>query len=246
MSFKWMKSSPAIYCPVEKSEESSRSLTDGNKEGDVGQTAYESPQSSRNTKARELVQFVTCVLCVCILFAIGWQSSWHLPKPSSRYESKTLTCGNSTSDAKARGCVFDLLANNWVAPQCLDPYTESEYRSWLFSSERAHGPFPFFFDIEGTNRVPNEHSLSLRADGQTEHDRRVYTTREQHLNHCGFVLKRLHRSLEGKTTLNDEHGAYAHTEHCVKQLNLDNHRIMGQLVEECYIGYSTCTIEVPV
>lgn len=112
MSFRWIKTGADKYFPLEKSQESSRSLTDGDSDGCLETTVDEGPKGSRNLRAHELVQLANCVLCICILLSIGWQNSWHISTSHSQYESKTLTCGHSTSEAKARGCDFDLLADN--------------------------------------------------------------------------------------------------------------------------------------
>ncbi|GIZ43946.1 hypothetical protein CKM354_000715500 [Cercospora kikuchii] len=247
MVLAWPRNSSNTYSPLGSTEKGQQPVPSEEPETRGGIASWgRTPSTSRRSRGWEAVQIITCILCIAILLATIGQN---FRRPSTlpiKYRKETLTCGNTTHEAKSRGCVFDLLANNWVAPQCLDPFTESEYRSWLFSPERAHGSFPFFYDPEGRHRVPDEHALSLHADGPTEHDRRVYTTREQHLNHCIFVLKRLHRAMRGQVVLNDEHGAYAHTEHCATQLYLDNVSILDKLVEECYIGYANCTIDVPI
>jgi hypothetical protein len=70
--------------------------------------------------------------------------------------NKTITpqsCGNSTTEARALGCEFDLLSSIWLPPACLDRETSAEYREWLSSSERERGAFPFFADQNLTMRM---------------------------------------------------------------------------------------------
>ncbi|KAI0123237.1 hypothetical protein BJ170DRAFT_736497 [Xylariales sp. AK1849] len=204
-----------------------------------------SQTSSITQKARQIVLTIICIFCLWIVLLTAWRTSLHPIRPV-RYEKRTLECGNTTSEAEARGCVFDLLSHNWVAPPCLDPLSENEYREYIRSPERAFGPYPYFLDRDGKRKVPDERAFSLLANGPTLADQKVFTTREEHLAHCQFLLRRTHRAAQGKIRMNDENLQFWHAEHCIVELGQPDKKPMNELNEGFYVGYSPCTIEVPV
>ncbi|KAH6666766.1 hypothetical protein B0J14DRAFT_198740 [Halenospora varia] len=126
--------------------------------------------------------------------------------------TNSLHCGtsNTTAEAKALGCEFDLMSYSWTPKQCFDEETASEFREWVWESERQEGAFPFFYDQEGKNRVEDEHALS-QSFGEV-----IHTTQEEHLGHCTFMIRRIHRVAEsnGRLRLNSRFGTLAHTKHC--------------------------------
>lgn len=202
---------------------------------------------SRMQRAREALVYTLGILCLWILLVTAWRTTLHPVPRAVRYETRTLECGNTTDEAKARGCSFDLLSHNWVPPPCLDPLTESEYRAYISSPERAMGAYPYFLDAEGTRRVESEDAFSMLADGHPVlADQHVYTTREEHLAHCKFLLRRTHRAAERKVRLNDENAQFWHTAHCLEELSHPDRKPMNALNEGFFVGYSPCTIEVPV
>jgi hypothetical protein len=128
--------------------------------------------------------------------------------------NRTITpqsCGNSTTEAKALGCEFDLLSSIWLPPACLDHETNAEYREWLSDSERERGAFPFFTDQNLTKRITNEDELSERAFVRT------YGTWEQHLGHCVFLQRRLYRSMTGVFRMEEHFRNLGHMLHCTNE-----------------------------
>lgn len=52
--------------------------------------------------------------------------------------AKYISCGNSTEEARLKGCVYDTLLNAWVPSQCLDQEWIDEYQddaSWTAFAE---------------------------------------------------------------------------------------------------------------
>ncbi|KAK3357856.1 hypothetical protein B0T25DRAFT_540396 [Lasiosphaeria hispida] len=198
-------------------------------------------------KARSALAFTLGIFCGWILLVTAWRTTLHPVPRTVQYTTKTLECGNTTAEAEARGCSFDLLSHNWVPPPCLDSQTESEYRAYISSPERALGAYPYFLDAEGTKRVESERAFALLANGHPVlADQHVYTTREEHLAHCKFLLRRTHRAAQRKVRLNDENAGFWHTEHCLEELSHPNRKPLAALNEGFFVGYSPCTIEVPV
>ena len=118
-----------------------------------------------------------------------------------------LKCGNSSMEAQELGCVFDLLTNNWMPEYCSDPYTDAEYREWVFEADRRLGPWAFFHDENAEHRVTSERELS-RLVGT-----RIYTTTENHLAHCAFLARRMHRLVTGEVAAVADN-PFTHTLHC--------------------------------
>jgi len=108
------------------------------------------------------------------------------------------------------------------------------------------GPYPYFLDPEGKHRIADEHAFSLLANGPTLPDQHVYTTREEHLAHCRFLLMRIHRAAQRIVRLNDENAEFWHTKHCLGELSNPGRKPLDELNEGFYVGYSPCTIEVPL
>lgn len=120
-----------------------------------------------------------------------------------------LHCGNTTDEAVALRCEFDLLSNSWTPKECFDAETSTEFRQWLLSPER-YRQWPYFSDENATQWISNEEILSQRINNV------IWTTPEHHIGHCIFLLRRLHRIVEARGTIrmNSRFGQYSHTEHC--------------------------------
>ncbi|KAK2051543.1 hypothetical protein LY76DRAFT_479648, partial [Colletotrichum caudatum] len=122
-----------------------------------------------------------------------------------------LRCGNSSTEARALGCVFDLLTNNWMPRYCSDPATDSEYRAWVLKPERHLGSWAFYYDEKAGHQVASEEELSNLVGIH------VYTTLENHLAHCTFVARRMHRLAIGEVAA-VAHNTFAHTMHCTSAI----------------------------
>ncbi|KAF2715974.1 hypothetical protein K431DRAFT_236429 [Polychaeton citri CBS 116435] len=125
--------------------------------------------------------------------------------------STELHCGNSSTEARALGCVFDLLTNNWMPEYCSDPSTDAEYREWVLDPSRELGAWAFFYDDQAERQVGSEEELS---DLVGEH---VYTTTQNHLAHCAFIARRMHRLVTGEIFA-VTHNTFAHTVHCTSAI----------------------------
>ncbi|PNP80350.1 hypothetical protein FNYG_05949 [Fusarium nygamai] len=126
-------------------------------------------------------------------------------------QHRQLHCGNSSVEAQHLGCVFDLLTNNWMPEYCSDNITDSEYREWVFDPTRKLGPWAFFLDREAQHRVKSEQDLSELVGVH------VYTTTENHLAHCTFLARRMHRLTTGEIKA-VAHNTFAHTRHCTSSI----------------------------
>lgn len=197
---------------------------------------------------RQLLLSALGLSSVWIVLVTAWRTTLSPVPRGVRYEKQTLNCGNTTIEAKSRGCVFDLLSHNWVAPACLDPVSEGEYRAYVTDPARHFGPYPYYIDNDafegGLEHIDNETAFAQLADSPVLI--KVHTTREEHLAHCEFLLRRTARAADGKVRMNDENLHFWHTEHCLKELRNANRKSMDELNEAFYVGYSPCTVEIPV
>lgn len=153
-----------------------------------------------------------------------------------------LHCGtsNTTAEAISLGCEFDLMSYSWTPKPCFDEDTASEFREWVWESERHEGAFPFFYDHEGKNKVEDEQELS-QSFGKA-----IYTTQEEHLGHCSFMIRRIHRVAEsnGRLRLNSRYGTLAHTKHCsqevLKSLQRSDLSYLGGIHSRFGVSFERC------
>lgn len=122
-----------------------------------------------------------------------------------------LHCGNSSTEARKLGCVFDLLTNNWMPEYCSDPLTDGEYREWVLDSDRQLGAWAFYHDEEAQQKISSEEELSNMVGHH------VWTTTENHLAHCTFLARRMHRLVTGEIDA-VAHNTFAHTLHCTSSI----------------------------
>ena len=116
-------------------------------------------------------------------------------------------CGNSSSEAQALGCQFDILSFGWVPKECFDRDTAVEFHEWLLDPARKIS-FPFYTSQSDGEWLPNEDILSRRAGV-------LWMTQEEHLGHCLFFMKRLHRLMSRQGKVDSETVNFHHTTHCV-------------------------------
>lgn len=170
------------------------------------------PGASRHcytARCWKLVSLAVLSISLCILLL-----ALLLRVPPRSPENWNCGTSNTTAEAKALGCEFDILSYSWTPQPCLDKDTATEFHEWLQEPDRKMGPFPFFYDRQGRDRLQNEEELSL-AFGKTLH-----TTQEEHLGHCTFMMRRIHRVAEsnGRLRLNSRYGKLGHTKHCSNEV----------------------------
>ncbi|KAM0541199.1 hypothetical protein ACHAPJ_013339 [Fusarium lateritium] len=175
----------------------------------------------------------------CTIF--GYTMYLYVPSlTEEQRHPRQLHCGNSSTEAESLGCVFDLLTNNWMPEDCSDPITDNEYRDWVLAPDRQLGPWAFFLDSEAQHRVESKEELSELVDTH------VYTTRENHLAHCTFLARRMHRLTTGEIKA-VAHNTFAHTLQCTSAI-LDAISAPGPVGTESKIastfdvGIVSCTL----
>ncbi|KAK0616936.1 hypothetical protein B0T14DRAFT_568502 [Immersiella caudata] len=116
-------------------------------------------------------------------------------------------CGNSTSEALSRGCVFDALASAWLPPECRDDELTAEFNQ---SGPGVAGAWPYWAHDNGT--VPLT-TTDLARLGDTNGV--WYSTREWHLVHCNFYWRKLLRARQnGRPLVETRYDNMGHIVHC--------------------------------
>jgi hypothetical protein len=148
---------------------------------------------------------------------------------------ETSQCGNTTAEARALGCSYDLLSATWWPAACEDQSTAREFEEWLRSPKRVR-PWPFYRDKNGTQHLETLEELSEMAGKD------IWTTQEFHTGHCMLWWKRLHKSMEGRIATNIWAGEYHHTAHCSSLLLTTDWATVGEIVARVPSGggYGWC------
>ncbi|EKD17529.1 uncharacterized protein L3040_006643 [Drepanopeziza brunnea f. sp. 'multigermtubi'] len=114
-----------------------------------------------------------------------------------------LHCGDSLEEAKARGCIFDIVTANYIHRDCpLDFQDEFYYY-------QNGTPWTYWKDQRGTMPM----TLEELADADE-----YYSTDREHTIHCAFILKRQHAVMARGDRLDSMTGGFAHADHCVQYL----------------------------
>lgn len=145
----------------------------------------------------------------------------------------TLSCGNSTAEARALGCKFDPLSFLWVPEPCLDTEMSEAYQKAV----NWHG----YNDAEG------KEILDLDTMSERVEPFKYFTSIREHAVHCAYVWQKQHRGyLQGGLYLDDNSASFHHTRHCSEVLiyttDLDP-KALGSFTTETTVGFSSCLVE---
>lgn len=156
-----------------------------------------------------LVFVITSLLWILVLYAISHPSKhWNsASKMGGRHNvtsnAKLITCGNSTQEARALGCKYDILLNNWVPEPCVDQDFIDEYTD--------DGSWASFADEEMTQQITSIDELS-------EMDF-YYTSVRDHVNHCAVMWKKQFAELfDERPAFDTVIASTGHTDHCASYL----------------------------
>ncbi|KAK5080632.1 hypothetical protein LTR24_008468 [Lithohypha guttulata] len=119
------------------------------------------------------------------------------------YDSSThqdlRNCGGTPDEARAAGCVFDVMMQLWTPPECMDaPLSERflEKGNWTWYADG------------GAQRAYTDEEIR-----KGDHDV-VYVAQSYHRHHCIFAWERLVRAMRNQAPLIEELISYDHVMHC--------------------------------
>lgn len=147
-----------------------------------------------------------------------------LGPPTEPPKTHTYGCGENLAEAKARGCVFELMTISWVPPACHDPELDGEFRSLGLQ---------YFRDRSLTQEISYE-ELSERTEGYS------WSTNRYHLTHCSFMWRKMHRALNAGWRQTNHALDYEHTTHC--SMLTYNASLRGELdtLLPVVVGFERC------
>lgn len=148
---------------------------------------------------------VVCILCTALGICLGASfmyltSRWHQHHTSELHTSTnsnrvsldglSLDCGSSDAEAKANGCVFDVMIYAWVPPACYERDLAEEVidPSSHLAQYRAAGIFEWHAGPNFTQPLPQD------AEVLQEYDV-VWATMKWHQAHCLYFWRLLTRAV---------------------------------------------------
>jgi len=121
---------------------------------------------------------------------------------SNPYAGKTFElrdCGSNADEARANGCEYDVMMQEWTPPECID---------WSLSEKFLKaGNWTWYADASAS-KTYNETEIAL-GDHKV-----VYVDQSYHRHHCIFTWERLVRAMRTQRPLVEKLVDYDHVMHC--------------------------------
>lgn len=191
------------------------------------------PQDTPKTSRHELLYRIIWVAVPVLFTSVFWWiffTQHYFEKLDAKPLTKLLHCGNSTAEAKALGCQFDPLTVNWVPVPCMDMEVISEYEVAM-----AHG--------EAYSDKTKSQALSF---DQMSEAAEYWTSLDEHLTHCAYMLRIMHRRyLTGNQLMDDGGTDYVHTLHCTGKFidwGRDDPKFLADISTENHPGFTKCLV----
>lgn len=175
---------------------------------------YTSIDKDRRERPRDTrLGFLGAILIVAILSAALSSMATFIVMTSIKVEKhqQQFSCGETFDEAHQRGCTFDPLTLTWLHPKC-SQFGQKEFLE--ISKTSSNGSWEYWEDSAGLHELGGYETLSYLSAGSS-----YYTTQEEHLHHCMWMLMRVHDAATnpGKH-LDSKSGSYEHTKHCLEML----------------------------
>lgn len=117
----------------------------------------------------------------------------------TEHHREMRNCGSTPDEARAAGCVFDVMMQLWTPPECMDAPLSERFLE--------KGNWTWYADSNA------EHSYSDEEIRKGNHDV-VYVAQSYHRHHCIFAWERLVRAMRNQAPLIEELISYDHVMHC--------------------------------
>ncbi|ODA83225.1 hypothetical protein RJ55_01736 [Drechmeria coniospora] len=130
------------------------------------------------------------------------QGSHVVLKPSYIMKSP---CGSTATEARQRGCKFDIISFCWLPTECYDGELSRDFdamRTW-----------EWFRDFNKTEPLSHKQIMTGEFTG-------LYVNWEYHVRHCTAMWQKMHRAIlgQGKRAIDSYIGELPHTHHCGEML----------------------------
>lgn len=147
---------------------------------------------------------------VCLLALWGCfdllHRSWRIIQSERRV---SCNCGNSTAEAMALGCKFELLAGAWLPDACRDDELAEEFNH---AGPGPNGEWGYYDHRNGSKELTVA-EVAAYADRPSE---RYWTSFDWHLAHCIFYWRKQYRSRFNGLKVDSRHNTEGHIIHCGK------------------------------
>lgn len=114
--------------------------------------------------------------------------------------SEWIDCGHTASEARDRGCIFDLMLSTWIHESCYDGEMMNGYL--------RQGNHSYYYDEDMVHEMPEEEAR--RGEYTT-----IWTDGEFHLRHCVYLMDMQLRSYVTGRPIEVSIYNFGHTQHCV-------------------------------
>lgn len=147
-------------------------------------------------------------------------------RPADAVLENAYWCGHTPQEARAKGCVFDVVLYSWLAEPCFDAEMQEEFM------ERKENKW-FAHPGEVRDAVPIETVMA----GETT----LWWDWATHVHHCKYVFKKMTRILQNRQ-LGIPGGLMLdwHTQHCLNILTGDDYRPADEVVVVVTANFSSC------
>lgn len=114
-------------------------------------------------------------------------------------EQPIQDCGFTPDEARAKGCVFDVMMQLWTPAACFDEILSNRFLEV--------GNWTWYADPSAS------HVFTLEEMRKGEHDA-VYVAQDYHITHCIYAWEMLVRAMRNQSPLITELISYDHVIHC--------------------------------
>lgn len=114
-------------------------------------------------------------------------------------EAEIQNCGTTPDQARANGCIFDVMMQLWTPAACFDEVLSNRFLEV--------GNWTWYADPSAS------HIYTLEEMRKGEHDA-VYVAQDYHVTHCIYAWEKLVRAMRNQDPLITELISYDHVIHC--------------------------------
>lgn len=118
---------------------------------------------------------------------------------NSSHHQSLKSCGGTPDEARAAGCVFDVMMQLWTPPECMDTSLSERFLE--------AGNWTWYANIDASRIYTDEEIRKGNHDV-------VYVAQSYHRHHCIFAWERLVRAMRNQAPLIEELISYDHVMHC--------------------------------
>lgn len=123
-------------------------------------------------------------------------------KDPDSLEGVILDCAHSPEEARAKGCIYDVMMQDWVPEPCYDDALTQRYL--------AEGNWTWYADGDG-KRIISDEEMAKGEHGE------AWMSSSYHQAHCIFSWDKTVRAMRNNRPISQELLSYDHVLHCSHQ-----------------------------